>query len=445
MLVQSLISNLWFIRFGIVAAIVIVFSINLHAEDAVELVTGVTVRGKVKEQTEKEVSLEVTVGAKTFNRKFPLNRVKSITIDGERKEFNPSTTAAGSKTRPGATGTSKASTVSAGPTKSRAEIESLIETLGKTPPDWYESTPLVYPQSLDLTFPQKPEGNWNNQKNVGQYIWDVINPNENKWREGVRLMHHLLVLNKDNLETQRRIMATLGTMYHNLHQDYARAAFWWRKAGVEKAATANAVHLAECYFRLGNKQMAVQLLTKVRPQLSSIKLWGDLGNLKNALQLAEAAARSAPDAAYVAAGDACRTASQFQQALRYYQKVLDVPARDPGKARIERNQQRAQASIEAIKLFELSDVNRVADGTYEGNSLGYEGQIHVEVAVQNHRIESVKITQHKEKQFYSALSDTPRKIIEKQGVKGVDATSSATITSEAIINATAKALASGAK
>ena len=39
----------------------------------------------------------------------------------------------------------------------------------------------------------------------------------------------------------------------------------------------------------------------------------------------------------------------------------------------------------------------------------------------------------------------PAQIIAKQGVKGVDATSRATITGEAIINATAKALAQGAK
>jgi uncharacterized protein with FMN-binding domain len=43
------------------------------------------------------------------------------------------------------------------------------------------------------------------------------------------------------------------------------------------------------------------------------------------------------------------------------------------------------------------------------------------------------------------MTDTPQKILAKQGVRGVDATSAATITSEAIINATAKALAGGQK
>jgi uncharacterized protein with FMN-binding domain len=60
-------------------------------------------------------------------------------------------------------------------------------------------------------------------------------------------------------------------------------------------------------------------------------------------------------------------------------------------------------------------------------------------------MESVRVTSHREKQFYSSLTDTPQKILKKQSVKGVDATSGATITSEAIINATAKAIAGGMK
>ncbi len=43
------------------------------------------------------------------------------------------------------------------------------------------------------------------------------------------------------------------------------------------------------------------------------------------------------------------------------------------------------------------------------------------------------------------MTETPKKIIQKQGLQGVDATTSATITSEAIINATAQALGSGLK
>jgi uncharacterized protein with FMN-binding domain len=82
----------------------------------------------------------------------------------------------------------------------------------------------------------------------------------------------------------------------------------------------------------------------------------------------------------------------------------------------------------------------VADGSYKASSQGYEGPIEVTVAVAGGRIEDVRVTNHKEKQFYSALTDTPQKIIAKQSVKGIDTTSNATITSEAIVNATAKAI-----
>jgi len=56
-------------------------------------------------------------------------------------------------------------------------------------------------------------------------------------------------------------------------------------------------------------------------------------------------------------------------------------------------------------------------------------------------ISSEKKSSRKEKQFFTSITDTIGQIRAKQGVKGVDATSGATMTSEAIINATAKALA----
>jgi len=86
-------------------------------------------------------------------------------------------------------------------------------------------------------------------------------------------------------------------------------------------------------------------------------------------------------------------------------------------------------------------VRRAADGVHHGRSTGYAGPVEVDVTVRDGRLESVRVTRHQEKQFYSALTDTPQQIVQKQSVQGVDAVSGATITSEAIINATAKALA----
>ena len=96
-------------------------------------------------------------------------------------------------------------------------------------------------------------------------------------------------------------------------------------------------------------------------------------------------------------------------------------------------------------MFDDLNLARIPDGTYQSSSIAYNGPLRVAVVVKNARIESVKVTRHTEKQFYSAITDTTARIIEKEGVKGVDMISGATITAEAIVNATAKALASGMK
>src|SRR5262249_9798379 len=88
--------------------------------------------------------------------------------------------------------------------------------VGRTPPEWFAATRLEYPRTLDLAWPEPAPGPWNNQKNVGQYIWDVINPNPARWKSGVRLLHHLLVLHKDDPEARTRVMTALGRLYFQL-------------------------------------------------------------------------------------------------------------------------------------------------------------------------------------------------------------------------------------
>jgi uncharacterized protein with FMN-binding domain len=242
-------------------------------------------------------------------------------------------------------------------------------------------------------------------------------------------------------------MNELGRMYHELLQDYARAAFWYQQAGIPKgsefARTKNGAHLAECYWRLGNKQMAVDLLDKLPVTYATVKLWGDMGELRKASQLAQRVVRGGaqPNLIYLGLGDAYRAAGDFDQAIRNYRKVLDVPATGKRKERIEKDHNRARTNIDAIRAVERLDLARIPDGSYTASSLGYETQVQVSVAVAAGKITSVRVTRHREKQYYSSIADTTRKIVEQQGVQGVDTTSGATITSEAIINATVKALA----
>lgn len=331
--------------------------------------------------------------------------------------------------------------------RTRAEVEALIQRMGATAPDWWDSVELTYPPTLDLNWPIRADGEWDASKNVGQYIWDVINPNPGRWKEGVKLVHHLMIRHKDDREKLGRSMEALGRMFHDLMGDWARAAFWWRKSA-GYAVYVDPISLAHCYWKLGSREMAEEVLATIPDDYTRhgalIKLWADMGEIDKALKLAERkAAGGMATIAYLTAGDTCRLAGRYKEALAYYEKVLTAEGAAGREDDVRRDRERAQASIQAIKLFDTLDVTQVADGTYTANSLAYAGPLHVEVVVKGRRIQSVRVTQHEEKQFYSALRETPERIIEKQGVKGVDAVTGATMTSEAIINATAKALAGG--
>ncbi|MEZ5944291.1 MAG: FMN-binding protein [Planctomycetaceae bacterium] len=399
-------------------------------EDVVELKNGNTVRGKITSQSGSFVEIEVVVNGKTYKRKYPKTLVAAVRT-GDGGQPSPANSSA--------------------PSRTRKEVLDLIDSEGRTPPDWFDDTQLNYPNTLDLSWPQPPPQPWNSSKNVGQFIWDRVNPNPGQWRAGVKLMHHIMVTKKDDKEVVNRAMMSLGAMYHNLFEDYARAAFWWQQAGVDKRAVGQPlplVHLANCYFQLGNKDLALETLKKLtRYPPATIKLLGDMGQTDDALQLAESGAQGgSPLMCYLYAGDVCRVAGRLDDAEQYYRKAVDAADRDKGRsaAHVRRDKGRALASLAAIQFYRLSPKD-VADGTYVASSLGYEDQVEVNVVVAAGVITDVKVTRHREKQFYSSITDTPRTIIARQTLMGIDTTSGATITSEAIINATAQALAKGKK
>lgn len=392
-----------------------------HA-DTIELANGNKVEGKVPENNAetKTLTVEFNLGGTVTKRSVPYASVKAITVNGTRTLLAEQKSA----------------------TLSPAEVQALIAKVGPTEPDWLKSTKLNHPKTLDLSWPEKPGQGWNNQNNVGQFIWDIINPNSSRWQEGVKLLHHILDSNPD-AALKVRVTREIANMHFRFFQDYARAAWWWQQAGVT-IEDPPAFHLAECYWRLGSKQMALDFINQTQlVYLDAIKLLGDMGETDRAVKMAQ---YYDEHDAWLLAGDACRLAGRLTEAQAFYEKVVTTP---PGAGqkpeRLKRTQNRAQASLDALKLFELADVSKVADGTYKDSSLGYEGQVEVTVKVRGKKIEDVKVTQHREKQYYSSMRDVPEQIIAKQGIKGVDATSRATITGEAIINATAKALAQGAK
>jgi len=427
--------------------------------DELELLNGQRVRGDVVGETAEAVTVRITMGDSSAQMKFPVSRIHAITVAGKRRVLNeksatptqPKATPKGEADPPAEGDTpTPAPTKGTGP-RSRADVLALIQKAGTTPPDWYENTPLDYPQSLDLSWPEKVQGPWNPSRNVSQYLWSTINENPSRWRSGIKFLHHLLTVHKDNPPVLVRVMDSLGSSYFNLMQDWARAAFWWQKCEQRRATSVfNTVRLAECYFRLGSKAMAVEKLREVDRYISPaiVKLWADMGELDRAVKLAASMADEdvKTDAGWVALGyllmgDSYRQNGRFREALACYQKVLPIPAVGRDKGQVERCQNRARANIEAIKVYDALDLKKIPDGTYRASAPSYAGPLEVAVTVAAGRIEEVKVTRYEDKQYYASFTAVPKQIVEKQSLKGIDAVTQATITSEAIVNATAKALA----
>jgi uncharacterized protein with FMN-binding domain len=237
-------------------------------------------------------------------------------------------------------------------------------------------------------------------------------------------------------------------MYFRLFQDYPRAAFWFRRARVAPGEP-DSVWLAECYWRMGNRQMALELLDTQsflpRAGIQMVKLFGDMGETARARDITrKAMGTQFENEACLQFADALRQAGEFDEARTYYQRLINSDAYRNDDYE-DRFKGRARDSMAAMELFDQLNIAEIGNGKYRGSSIGYTGQVDVEVTVSGGAIESVEVVRHTEKQFYSALTDTPAQIIELQSVQGIDATSGATITSQAIVNATAKALAGGGR
>ncbi len=404
------------------------------AEDVVEMLNGTQLTGKMIgiRKDAREFEFESSFGGQLVKRTYNYDKVHAVTFGGKRFVITPLSDATAT---PNAT---------AKTTRTKAEVLAVIEQIGSTPPDWLASTQMNHPATLDLDWPLKADGAWDESKNVGQYIWGRVSPNESRWKPGVKLIYECMNRHQQNNTLLVRDMEKLGDMYFTLFQDYPRAAYWLQKANASES-TEPGIFLAECYWRLGNKEMALANLRGRQLHFNAIKLYGDMDEIDMAMKVASIYEKTPLyNEAWLKAGDALRGAGRLDEAISYYQKVLDRnEARN--KDYLSRYKGLAQGAIEAIQLFDKADISRVADGTYTASTMGYNGQVEVKVEVAGSKIKNVVVSKHNEKQFYAALTDTPKQIIDKQGFQDVDGTSGATITSLAIVNSTARALAQGAK
>lgn len=401
---------------------------SLSAADTIIFNNGAKLSGTIKEvhSASKTVTINLLLRGRTYSRKYSFKDIRSVTRNGQTRSLGQSVTPS----------------TGAGP--SEAEIDQRIRTEGAAAPAWLTTTKLNYPATMDLNWPLPAPKPWNGQKNIGQFLWDTINPNQNRWREGVRFLLFLIDRHQNNSTVRNQATKALASMYFRLFQDYPRAAYWWRRSNLQSNDPRH-VMLAECYFRMGSPTLAMKSLAGKAARTSTVKLLGAMGETDRATRLAEAIARSSsqPHETFLVAGDALAFAGRYPEAISYYNKVLTDKRKPRNKQYEQRYKSRARETIAAINLFKLMDVSKLRDGTYTDQATGYNGALRVKATVATGRISGLQVTSHKEKQYYAALRDIPWQIMDRQSVKDIDATSRATITAQAIVNATAKALAKG--
>ncbi|MFC1781648.1 FMN-binding protein [Planctomycetota bacterium] len=372
--------------------------------------------------------------------------------------------------------------------KTKEEVNALIAQAGSTSPDWWDSVELSIPANLDTDWPvlrgfsQGPGRDRGGRgggrggrgfyrtspSNVDEYLTQVIYPNASRHKTGIKLVNHLMIMHQTDQRKLQRSLNTLGDMFYELLDDYARAAFWWQKYA-DMGGSPDSLKMARCYFELGSKLTAAELLSQTNSSYSSnnkdlIKLWAKIGEVDKALEMLETSSitsssgmrgggrggrgsgggrSSSQSNNYLLAAEILRGAGRYDEAIVYYQKVLALP--DSSTRARERHgtdgKIMANYNLEATKLLKTLDIKRVPDGSFTATVGAYGGSMTVRVVVNNKKIESLEITRHRETESYLVMAEpTARQIVSKQGFEGVDVITGATVTSDAIIHAAAKAL-----
>ena len=104
-----------------------------------------------------------------------------------------------------------------------------------------------------------------------------------------------------------------------------------------------------------------------------------------------------------------------------------------------------EESEEATESSDAVTAEGVADGTYTGEGKGIGGTFEVTVTVKDGKITAVEVGDNSETQGIgsNAIDQLPAKIVEANGLEGVDAVSGASVTSKAIFTAVTDALNQG--
>ncbi|NOZ21933.1 MAG: FMN-binding protein [Planctomycetes bacterium] len=442
------------------------FTTAATPQDKIEFLSGISMPGKVVKITDEVIV--VKIGSR--EREFPLDKIYAVTQDGKRRVINEKGESPAPPKRDKVEAKEEKAkeepkkTIAKRPGKkpkkrkkvSPRNIEKRIKKAEKNKPDWWDDVKLEVPDTLDLTAWRAPSGmdaKEAAEKFPSSYIWSKVIPNPDLWKMGVKLAHQCLKKSESNASQKTRIMAELAGYYKNLLNDYARAAHYYRQ--LPAGSFGVDVGLGDCYFEMGNADMAAELYKKhektVGRDADIVRRYTKMGEIKQALKVGAAMVKSSDGRdkaiSLLACGDAARADGDYKKAIEYYEKVKDVDVPDRGDAkktkdersRVDRMKHRAKVAARMVKLREALDLSKIPDGTYSGKARGYGGDIEVEVVIKGGAIEKVNVTSHKETRFYTAMQSIPAQIVQNQGLK-VDAVTSATVSSDAIVAAVGAAL-----
>lgn len=137
---------------------------------------------------------------------------------------------------------------------------------------------------------------------------------------------------------------------------------------------------------------------------------------------------------YAAWGKTDLAKSNYQEAVRLF--PLGKPPY--GKHLLPRKAKKVQSKLDLLSKASLDDAS-LRDGTYRETTLGYSGDIQLAVDIKGSRIAGVRVVKHQEKIDQNACVVIPQRIASQQSLQ-VDGISGATVTKDAIVDGTLRAL-----
>lgn len=287
--------------------------------------------------------------------------------------------------------------------------ESLAEAMKKVeknPPDWLADVPVNY----DTAQP------W---KKARHHIRKLLGQGGKYQREAIKLTYDYLVERK----VQEDVHELPMYLYLGGERAWAIKVYEQWLLTQPKGQAHACQDLASCYLSFGETGKALDVLKRALHKLPDPP-WRTMAEAKINDQMGDV---------YAKAGDKANARDHYQTAIRHY----GVAKPRYGRHLLPRRIAKTQCKQDLLDKVTL-DLSGLRNGVYQGRSLGYTKDLTATVRVKAGRMQDIKL-HHKENIEQGATKIIPQRIVEKQSLH-VDGVTGATITTQAIIEATYRAL-----